>query len=287
MIKNKSRIKRLFLFAGYDAHGIIDKALIYYVRALSKLGDVIVCTDCDCAKSEIKKIEKYTIGTISGRHGEYDFGSYKRAYMYAHDARILPQYDYVYLINDSVYGPLEPLAQYLLKMESFGTDAFGMVCNPNRHEAYIQSWFIGCAKSVFLSKWFDEFMRSVTHQPDKGSVTYLYEHGFTRMLNKNNKTWQCIYSVPNRGIYNRIKKLYLRGLPFFKKNAFIRHNGALGAQIAYILRHIPDDLARAIMTNATRTWGDEHIHWLLTRNPIKIFIRNIKYATHKILHEGL
>lgn len=279
--------KRLFLFAGYDASGVIDGSMIYYVRALSKLGDVIVCTDCDCTNSEIKKIEKYTIGTISGRHGEYDFGSYKRAYMYAREARILPQYDYVYLVNDSVYGPLQPLAQYLLKMESFGTDAFGMVCNPHREHPHIQSWFIGCGRNVFLSDWFDTFITSVKQVADKGAVTKLYEQGFTRELVAHNCTWKCMFTISGRDIYNNVKQLYLRGLPFFKKNAFIRHNGALGAQIAYILRHIPDDLARAIMTNATRTWGDEYIHWILTRNPIKIFIRNIKYATHKILHEGL
>ena len=38
---------RLFLFAGYDKDGIVDDALVYYVSALSKYGDVIVCMDND------------------------------------------------------------------------------------------------------------------------------------------------------------------------------------------------------------------------------------------------
>ena len=33
--------KRLFLFAGFDRDNIVDDTLIYYIQALSKLGDII------------------------------------------------------------------------------------------------------------------------------------------------------------------------------------------------------------------------------------------------------
>ena len=44
------KTKRLFLFAGYDANGIIDDAIIYYAEQLNKFGDIILCMDCDAKK---------------------------------------------------------------------------------------------------------------------------------------------------------------------------------------------------------------------------------------------
>ena len=83
---------RLFLFAGYDKDNIVADSLVYYVKTLSKYGDVIVCIDNDLPQTEIQKIKPFAIHTIAQRHGEYDFGSYKRAYQYARDKKILKIY---------------------------------------------------------------------------------------------------------------------------------------------------------------------------------------------------
>ena len=47
--------KRLFLFAGYDKDGIIDDALVHYVSAVSKFGDIVLCMDPDTPDPELKK----------------------------------------------------------------------------------------------------------------------------------------------------------------------------------------------------------------------------------------
>lgn len=274
-------VKRLFLFAGYDAHGHIDASVVYYVRALAQYGDVVIHMDNDCPDGSINKLTPYTIHAAAIRHGEYDFGSYKRAYIWAYENLNLNNYDFVYMVNDSVYGPLHDLGKTFSQLESTDTDAFGIVCNPNPDHPHIQSWFIGMRPSIFSSHWFHDFITSVTKQPDKGSVTQLYEQGFTALISANNKKWNCIYTIENRGIYNKIKKLYTRGMPFMKKVAFSRHGGALGRQISYVLNHIPSNAHNAILKNARRTWGDEYINWLLTNNPFKIAVRAIKYGLTK------
>ena len=73
--KNMPKTKRLFLVAGFDLSGIIDESLILYVRELSKMGDVVLCMDCDCNKTQIAKLKPYVLHAIATRHGEYDFGS--------------------------------------------------------------------------------------------------------------------------------------------------------------------------------------------------------------------
>ncbi len=279
--------KRLFLFAGFNAQHIIDDALVYYVRALSKCGDVVLCMDSDCSDAELQKLAPYVLHATAHRHGEYDFGSYKRAYMYATDTGILDKYDFVYMVNDSVYGPLIDIESSLHRMEKLNHDAFGLVYNPLASRPHIQSWFIGMRKNVFLSPWYDEFMRAITRQNDKGAITYMYEQGFTEMLRTHHIKFACLYSCPGRSVYNNVAALFRRGMPFMKKVAFTRADGALGNRILYILRRASPDVRDMILTSARGQYGDEYIKWLLTRNPIKIAYRHIKHALRKIFIEGL
>lgn len=274
--------KRLFLFAGYDAKGLVDDALVYYVRALSKLGDVIVCMDSDCDDAELQKLSPYVLHAAARRHGEYDFGSYKRAYMYAREARILQRYAMVYMVNDSVYGPLYDLKPILEDLESKNLAAVGLVKNPNRDHPHIQSWFIGMRPAVFTSEWFDEFISGVKKLPSKGQITREYEHGFSKRLTERNLPWACLLTVQNRGVYNKIRKLYRAGLPFMKKVAFTRHNGAYGRQIEYVLRRVSPDARVAILSSARHTWGNEYIDWLLTKNPVTVLYRGIQNGLRKM-----
>ena len=276
------KTKRLFLFAGYDAAGKIDDALVLYVRALSRLGDVVLCMDSNCNTQQTMKLKPFVLHVAATRHGEYDFGSYKRDYIWARDNLDLSKYDFVYLVNDSVYGPLFPLKRYLEKMEMSGTDAFGMVKNTKRAHPHIQSWFIGMRDTVFMSKWFDEFITSVTKLESKGAITSQYEHGFTKNVVAHGGEWMCLYSAHNRDIYNRVKKYYSAKMPFMKRVVFPRHNGALGPQIAYVLRHTPAQMRNAILSNARRVYGATYVDEILSQSAITAFVRKTKYAIYKL-----
>ncbi len=287
MKKAKHRTTRLFLFAGYDKNGIIDDALTYYVRSISQFGDIVLCMDSQCSDDELSKLAPYVKHAMATRHGEYDFGSYKRAYIWATQNLNLSDYDFVYILNDSVFGPLYPMDKYFNDMESAGTDVFGLCYNPTGRRPHIQSWFIGMRPTVFLSKWFNEFMHAVTHQSDKGAITYLYEYGFTKQAIDNGFTTSHLFETPGRSVYNGIRKLYRRKMPFMKKVAFNRNNGALGRQIKQVLSKFDPTLRDAILSSARATYSDKHIDWLLTSNPIKITYRHIQHILRKIFIEGI
>lgn len=278
---------RLFLFAGYTPDGIIDDALVFYIQSLHNFGDIIFVMDSDCPESELKKISPYTIYKSAIRHNEYDFGSYKRGFIWATENIDISQYDFIYMINDSMYGPLFNLAPYFIKMENLQTDAFGMVKNPRKKSPHIQSWFIGMRSSVFLTDWFKSYIHSICHQPTKELITALYEDGFTQNLINHNLSWDCLYSAKGRCIYNMPKRLFRKKMPFIKKVCFTRHYGALGRQNAYILNHIDTKLQETILTSARRIYGPSYIDKMLTRNPIKIISRNIKYTIHKLRTTGI
>lgn len=277
-----SRIKRLFLCAGYDKDCIIDDALIYYVKTLSKYGDVILCMDCDCPKSEITKIKKYTLHTVAKRHGEYDFGSYKRAFQYAANKNILKNYDYLYLVNDSVFGPTIDIKQTLDNIESLESDAAGIIISKHKTHAFMESWFIRLNKKIFTTDWFKDFMLSVQHEEYKHTVTIKYEHGLTNLIKNNGCSWDGLYTVYGRETYNNPKYLFKKGCPFTKKLSFTRHNGALGKQIKFILNHCDKTAQKAINNTAERLYGKEYMNWFLTSNPLKIIMRNITYLIRKI-----
>ncbi|MBO7605465.1 MAG: hypothetical protein J6S61_03260 [Elusimicrobiaceae bacterium] len=276
-------IKRIFLIAGYDKNGKINSALVHQVKSFAKYGDCVLVMDSDCDESEIAKIKPYCLYVAATRHGEYDFGSYKRAFIWATENTNLSNYDFMYMVNDSVYGPLFDIGDYLNQMESLGTDAFGMVKKTGGRFEHIQSWFIGMTQKIFLSKWFSDFITSAKKVETKTMVTALYENGFTRKLNENKIAWRCIYNIYNRGIYNRIKHLYKIRMPFIKKLSFTRHFGAYGNQILYVLNHIPKKLRDDILLSARETFGTKYIDWFLTKNPVKILARKIKYITSRLL----
>ena len=277
-----SKNKRLFLFAGYDAKGVIDDALILYIRALSAVGDVVFYMDSNCTRTELNKLKSYVLYASAKRHGEYDFGSYKRAYQYARDKKILGNYDHIYLVNDSVFGPLFDIRQTLKNMENTNTDATGMVVATHKTHKYMESWFVRLNKKIFLSDWFDKFMSEIQREEYKYIITVKYEHGLTNLVLNNGCSYTGLYKVHGRYTYNRPKRLVKRGCPFVKRACFTRHNGAAGAQIKYIFKHCNRNTQNAILKTAQRIYGKKYMDWFLTYNPIKIMYRNIKYALKKI-----
>lgn len=276
--------KRLFLMAGYDRDGIVDDTLVYYARHLARFGDVVLVMDSDCPESEIKKIKPFCVYVSAVRHCEYDFGSYKRAYIWAVENLGLGNYEFVYMVNDSMYGPFFDMKPYFEKMESKSEcGAFGMVDKTMGRAPHIQSWFIGMRPIVFMSDWFDKFIRSVCHQESKNHVAIMYETGFTQLLKKQNIKYFCLFHVLNRGVYKRVKSLYKRRMPFMKKVAFLALEGALGYQIRYILNHIPHDLSAAIVCNAKRVYGAEYTDAVLCNGIWTSLITKLKHMVKRII----
>ena len=276
-------VKRLFIFAGYDRDGIIDDALVYYIKQLNKFGDIILCMDCDCKNNELDKVNKYCLTAMGTRHGEYDFGSYKRAYLWAIENLDLNNYDFVYMMNDSVYGPFFDMKPYFEKMESSNYGAFSIVEKTSGHDPHLESWFIGMRPIVFLSKWYSDFIKSVKQERSKGRVAKTYETGFSKKLDLNHIKYGGLYPVHNRGVYNKIRSLYNKKMPFLKKVVFIRHNGGMGNQIKHILNRVPPQIREVVLTSARRTYGKDLIDEMLARGPIASALRQITYGIRKIV----
>lgn len=242
--------KRLFIFAGYDRDKVVDSTLLYYLKSLSELGDIVFTMDNDLPPHELNKITEIpnVLHASAVRHGEYDFGSYKRGYIWARDNKLLNKYDWVYLVNDSVFGPLFDLKYTLEKLETSGADFTGMVeCTDSRLPRHIQSWFVGLGRHVVKNPQFDDFITNITHQSVKAVIVYKYEMRLTQMLLMSGYKYSAIYSDSDTLLYRKPWWVISHGVPFIKKLSFDTN-----AKIQYLYPYLSREMLSEILRWAHR-----------------------------------
>ena len=214
-------MKRLAIFAGYDKYNIIDDYVLFYLKELKKISDIIYIADCEMPETELNKIKDYTIKAISEKHREYDFGSYKRGYIYAKENNILENYDYLILCNDSVYGPFFSLEELFNKMKDY---KFGGLYKSKdikiANHYYIGSFFIVIKKEIFSSDIFSNFIISVKKEADKIKIIKNYEFGISKLMIDSGINIEGRFmdkEISNRPYFEPLKLLD-EGFPFIKKH---------------------------------------------------------------------
>ena len=272
-------LRRLFLFAAYDPKGAVSETDLYYLKALKPYGDIRFVADQTLSGAQQAKLEGLVSSIRAERHGEYDFGSYKRAL----EGVDLAEYDVVYLLNDSVIGPLTDLGYELGRLERSGASAFGLGWHPSRQHPHLQSWFIGLTPEVFLSDWFSHFMYSIRPVPDKQAVCELYEIGLYRQLVQHGATVYAPWSLKGKSIYDEPLRLFRQGFPFIKKASFTRHGGNMGARLSRVMDGMDPQLREAVVSDFDRLHGTGATERLLSRNPLRMLWRYLRYVKKKIL----
>lgn len=227
--KNPSQKRRLAVYAAYDADGFVDKADIYYIRALQEIADnIIYIADNELIAGEAEKISKEVNYIKAEKHGEYDFGSYKRGFMYAKEHGLLDDIDELILCNDSCYAPIHPFKPIFDKMQNEQIDFWGITENIEiaRH---IQSYFMVFRPQVFKAKVFENFLASVKPQKKVRDVIENYEIGLSQTLIKAQFKCKAYipyperYPLPIKGATNLTACpiwMINQGSPIVKKKSF-------------------------------------------------------------------
>ena len=276
-------MKRLFLMAAYDKRNEVSPALLYYLRSLAACGDVIFVADNTMNDMELTRVSDCTIARLAEPHQEYDFGSYKRGYALAAEQGILSQYDRLYLVNDSVYGPLYELDSYLEQMEASGSEATALVYNPHHRNPHLESWFMGFGQKVFLAPWFAEFLGGVVALADKREVCIRYENGLSERLLKQDIPLFGLFSARGRAIYNQSYAMFEKGLPFFKRDAIVRHDGACRNDVRKIMKEISPELRRILEEDIVRLYGESVLKDIRSARPLNRAWRALCYTLKKWL----
>ncbi len=191
--EHKGENKRAAVIAMYTADGKIEPRQIELVKGVAAVaGKVVAYFDSLLEPEEAKKILPYVTILEAKRHGEYDFGSYKRGYEIAEREGWGKEAEELIVLNDSCIGPVYPLEETLAKMTKETCDFWGQTSCSSRGRKHVQSYFYVFKRQVLESGAVGEFLRQVTKLPSRQDVIDRYELGFTEFLVEKGFKWKTL-----------------------------------------------------------------------------------------------
>ncbi|MEA1653166.1 rhamnan synthesis F family protein [Nitrospirillum sp. BR 11164] len=174
--------RRVALFAHFDRDGQIDDHVLYYLRSLREVAErILFISDGALMDGQAERLAGLAELVHAGRHGAYDFGSWKLGFQ-ALGADIAA-YDEVIVANDSCYGGVFPFAPVFDKMAGRDCDFWGLTDGlVDGDIRYLTSNFLVFRPTVTSHPEFTRFWEGVTRQPDKAAVCRAYEFGLSQRL---------------------------------------------------------------------------------------------------------
>lgn len=256
-------MKRAVIFAHYDKQNLIDDYVVYYLKALNEITSDIVFVSC-CNVENSEKLDGMASHIIAEEHNEYDFGSYKRGFMYL--LQRLDEFDEIVFANDSCFGPFHPLNLIFEEMGSKDCDFWGITKNnfgyrkkPNHffvRRPHIQSYFVVFKKNIFTSDIFKNFITSVKHEEKKELIVSNYEIGLTELLCDNGFKYDVYVNAYNR--INNITILKWRQIILEHKMPFMKCS-----------------LPRLVNKNSTTVEGYQDIIKQVSDYPVSLIEENV------------
>ena len=187
--------------------------LIFYLSELRKYSDYIICVgDNPILEKELSKISHLVDYIIFKKHGEYDFGSYKRGFKKLLDLGIMNKDTKLLLCNDSVDLCDNKLSEVFSNSKSH--DVYGITINNycfNSFSKYvgnifdyiphIQSYFVILSSNIFLSEWFKEFIFNIKAEDNKLKIVQKYEVGLSKIITAHDyKLYSFYYHDKNLSV---------------------------------------------------------------------------------------
>ncbi len=200
-------MKRIALFAHYDRDGIIDDYVTYYLRGLTRVAErILFISDCELRDGEAAKLEGLAELAFAERHGEYDFGSWKRGL--AHLNYDLTGWDELIIANNSCYAPVFPFEDVFERMSVVRCDFWSPSANQIKGKLdHLSSYFLVFRRAVLKDEDFLSFWKRVGPQPNAAAVIAKYERGLSRLLCE--KGYRTGSSLPPAGIASFLKTDYV------------------------------------------------------------------------------
>ena len=198
-------MKRAIVFAGYSPDGLIYEDVFAYLKELRNYTECIVAVyDNDNIKeSERNKLlNGYVDVLIMNHHGEYDFGSYKKGFLFLKERGVLDKVDKLILCNDSVIFQGRSLKPFFKREEIkdfYGFTSYKRGMYPDTFQwdyiPHVQSYFLSISKEIYSTDWFSEFMASIKRENHKYNVVAKYEIGISKLIERHGYPLSSFYPM--------------------------------------------------------------------------------------------
>ena len=296
-------MKRAVVFAHYDKDELVDDYVIYYLKSLKETAQNIIFVSCgNLSDVEKSKLDGIASHIIAEHHEEYDFGSYKRGFLYLKENNLLENIDELVLANDRCFGPFYPFTEIFTEMEKKDCDFWGITKNnfgyrkvPNHffvRRPHIQSYFIVLKNNTFKSDDFTNFMKSIKPENSKCVVVSNYEIGLSEMLVEMGFRYDVYIDayerINNMTIYKWRQLILKYKMPFMKCSLPRLVNKNLTTIEGYqeIIKQVSDYPVELIENNVKRTQyirKGRHTSPLIVKRIFFDFLAELPFVPRKIL----
>ena len=174
----------------------------------------------------LRPIRPELISTLSGlflrENKGYDFAAW------AHVLRVAPQLflaKRLYLLNDSVFGPLneEKFSNILIRVRASSADLVGLT-DSTEYNWHIQSYFLAFKLNMMSSHFLRRFVRSAKCEMDKDNVVKAYELPLAQQMCEAGMRCEALFKskdyvvgdAPENISLHNWKELIRDGFPFVK-----------------------------------------------------------------------
>ena len=178
----KTDTKILVVMAGFFRGSRIPAVTQVWIESLAAHSHQLVLVFDNHPPDEVpEQWADSEIDAIFERHGEYDFGSYKRGLRHARAQGWLDEATHVLLCNDSVLGPLNDLSHVFLSVCGAPDYVYGLTFS-YQIRPHLQSFFLMMGRDVFLRPRITSFFDDVKPLSSRFAVIEAYEIGFSALL---------------------------------------------------------------------------------------------------------
>jgi lipopolysaccharide biosynthesis protein len=254
-------VRRIAIFAHYDAQDAIKPFVLHHLAALREVCDEIhFVSTARLSAEELAKLGNLVASHVVMDNVGYDFGMWARIVA----TQNLRDWDELVLTNSSVYGPIAPLSHTFQRMAESPCDFWGLT-DSLELDYHIQSFFLVMRRRLLHSGAVERFFASILPYRTKWQVIRSYEIGLTHFLLDQGFTPDVLVSVLDPaigvGVYNPCAwiptRLVARGMPYVKV-ALLRDNIA-GIRLEPVRRQLaaagyPMDLVASDSPRPLRCW---------------------------------
>ena len=169
--------KHVAVLVTYDTKGLVHDFLIDHMKALRAAGRavILVSNSPKFSESDAQRAAEHCALVVWRKNRGYDFGAYRDG------IQLVPDYDALdslIVLNDSVYGPFQPLAPVLKTMSPKMADIWGMTDSWDTRW-HLQSYFMLFHKAALQSDFVKELWDKWLHVQSKSWVIRHREIGLT------------------------------------------------------------------------------------------------------------
>ena len=245
--------KRYAIFAGYNPEGKISPYVITYLEGLKEITDgIIYITDSKLLKEEYTKLTHLPIIYQEHyRHNEYDWGSYKRGYLYLKETGLLKNTRQLIFANDSCIAPLTSFKPMLKKMSKQKVDFWS---NTQGRPLYphLQSYFLVFNRNAFNTEIFDDLLSNVKHQKQRQDYINKYEILLSTRLKNAGFTTASYIPVDER------TNIYTHPITYITKydNQFVKLKSLNPRETRLENNYSPKDLLNLIKQKSPKIYQD-------------------------------